>query len=453
MNKVYEYIEQNKEKYLEDLFSFLSQKSISTIDEGVTECAELLSKMMEEVGIKSKAYKTDRHPIVYGEVIADEKLPTILVYGHYDVQPPEPLELWESDPFKPEIRGDKIYARGSSDDKSQLLAHIKGLQAYKETVGKLPVNLKYIFEGEEEIGSPNLLPFILEHKELLKSDVAVFSDGDIHESGKPIIVLGLKGLCYVELIVKGANRDLHSKKAPVIPNPAWRLVSLLNTLKGEDGIVKIKGFYDDVRELSELEIKAVSKIPLDEKQILDDLEIKNLLENRTGKDYYYNLIFEPTCNIAGLYSGYSGEGPKTIIPNIASVKIDMRLVPDQKPEVIIEKLKRHLEKHGYDDVEIKEFTQRKPSRTPIDNKYVNIVEEAVTEAWEEKPLIYPGTGAAGPNFVFTDHLNIPIIIVPFAASDNNNHAPNENMIVKGYINGIKTSATIIDKIGKTRKKM
>lgn len=451
MKKVFEYIDLHKQGYLKELFTLLSQPSISTKNEGVKECAELLANMMKKSGINTCIYPTKRHPIVYGEIGNKENVPTILVYGHYDVQPPGSLDLWKSDPFKPEIREGKIYGRGSSDDKSQLFAHIKGLEAYIEVKEELPVNLKYVFEGEEEIGSPNLEPFVVENKELLKSNVAIFSDSHIHESGKPMIILGLKGLAYVEITLHGANRDLHSMKASTIPNPVWNIIGLLNTLKGEDGFVRIEGFYDDVRPLLELEKDAVNKIPLDEEAILKDLNIDKLLENRKGNNYYYNLIFEPTCNIAGIYGGYTEEGSKTIIPNKVTVKIDMRLVPDQNPYNIVKKLKLHLEKHGYGGVEIKTEGMIKPSRTPIDNEFVAPVKEAVEEAWGEFPLVFPGIGGAGPNYVFTENLGIPCIVVPLAASDQNNHAPNESMIVRGYINGIKTSASIIEKVSKMRR--
>lgn len=452
MKKVFEYIEQHQQDFMAELFTFLRQKSISTRDEGVSECAELLAGIMEKSGIKATIYPTKRHPIVYGEAGNKAGAPTILVYGHYDVQPPEPIELWDSDPFQPEIRDGKIYGRGTSDNKSQLFAHIKGLESYLKTCGELPINMKYIFEGEEEIGSPNLEPFADSHKDLLKSDAAIFSDSHIHESGKPMTILGLKGMAYVEITLHGANRDIHSMKAPSIPNPVWRMVGLLNSLKGEDGFVKIDGFYDDVRPLLDLEIEAVNKIPLDKSAIMEDLGITKLVNNRTGDHYYYNLIFEPTCNIAGIFGGYTGEGSKTIVPNKVTVKIDMRLVPDQDPEDIYEKLKKHLQKHGYGDAEVKHHGMITPSRTPIDNPYVAVANAAIAEAWGEEPLVFPGIGGAGPNYVFTRNLGMPCIVVPFASSDQNNHAPNESMSVNGFINGIKTSACIIDKVAKMGRK-
>lgn len=452
MEKTFRYIDENQDRLIEELFVLLRQKSISTIDDGVQDCARLLAANMEKSGIKTTIYQTPRHPIVYGEILVDENAPTMMVYGHYDVQPPEPLDQWDSDPFQPEIRGGRIYGRGTSDNKSQLFAHVKGVEAYLQTHDKLPINIKYLFEGEEEIGSPSLDAFAEEHRELLKSDVAIFSDSHIHESGKPQIILGLKGLCYVEVTLHGANRDIHSMKASTVPNPMWRMLGLLDSLKdGEKGLIKIDNFYENVRPLLELEIEAVNKIPLDEQGIFEDLGITKLVENRTGSHYYYNLIFEPTCNICGIYGGYTGEGSKTIIPNKVTAKIDMRLVPDQRPEEIYEKFKAHLVNHGYGDAEVKHFGMITPSRTPIDNPYVKVVEDAITTAWGEAPIVFPGIGGAGPNYVFTDILGIPCVLAPFANHDQNNHAPNENMFVEGYFNGIKTSAAIIDEMAKTRK--
>ena len=254
MEKVFQYIHENEQRFMDDLFKFLRCRSISAQNDGVSECAELLRDMMIKAGIKTTIYPTARHPVVYGEIITDPELPTLLIYGHYDVQPPEPYELWHSDPFEPEIRNGYIYARGVSDNKSQLFAHVKGVEAYLNTYGKLPVNMKYLFEGEEEIGSPNLEPFCAANKELLKSDLVVMSDSHVHETGKPMLILGLKGLVYLQITLRGANRDVHSMKGSVIPSPMWRMVSLLNSIRGEDGFIKVEGFYDDVRPLLPLEV-------------------------------------------------------------------------------------------------------------------------------------------------------------------------------------------------------
>ncbi|MBR4406228.1 MAG: M20/M25/M40 family metallo-hydrolase [Bacteroidaceae bacterium] len=451
MEKVFQYIHENEQRFMDDLFKFLRCRSISAQNDGVSECAELLRDMMIKAGIKTTIYPTARHPVVYGEIITDPELPTLLIYGHYDVQPPEPYELWHSDPFEPEIRNGYIYARGVSDNKSQLFAHVKGVEAYLNTYGKLPVNMKYLFEGEEEIGSPNLEPFCAANKELLKSDLVVMSDSHVHETGKPMLILGLKGLVYLQITLRGANRDVHSMKGSVIPSPMWRMVSLLNSIRGEDGFIKVEGFYDDVRPLLPLEVEAINKIPVDNDEIMKDLDIDHFLMNRTGDNYYYNLIFEPSSSVAGLYGGYQGPGSKTIIPNEVTAKIDFRLVPDQTPEDIIAKIKKHLVKNGFEDAEVISFGSLKPSRTPIDNEYVPVMSRAIATAWGDEPIIFPNIGGAGPNYIFQDVLETPSAVIPFAPFNQNNHSPDECMTVSGYYNGIRTAAALIEEMAKTKK--
>lgn len=449
MEKVFQYIHDNEARFMDDLFRFLRCRSISAQNDGVSQCASLLSEMMKEAGIKTTIYPTARHPIVYGEVLTDSRLPTLIIYGHYDVQPPEPYELWDSDPFEPEIRDGYIYARGVSDNKAQLFAHVKGVEAYLKSHGRLPINIKYLFEGEEEIGSPNLEPFCAANRELLKGDLVVMSDSHVHETGRPMLILGLKGLVYLQITLRGANRDVHSMKGGVIPNPMWRMVSLLNSIRGEDGFIKVEGFYDTVRPLLPLEIEAIKKIPVDNDEIMKDLDIDHFLMNRTGDDYYYNLIFEPSSSIAGLYGGYQGPGSKTIIPNEVTAKIDFRLVPDQTPEDIIEKIKKHLIKNGFEDAEVVSFGSLRPSRTAIDNAYVPVMAGAIRQAWGEEPIIFPNIGGAGPNYIFQDVLKIPSAVIPFAPFNQNNHSPNECMTVSGYYNGIRTAAALIREMGKT----
>lgn len=447
MNKVYEYIDEHKEQYINELFPLLMQHSISPQNDvqGIQDCAKLLAGMMTNMGIDTRIFPTKGMPIVYGEVLSHEEAPTILIYGHYDVMPVEPLEEWKTDPFKPEIIEGKIFARGASDDKGQSFTYLKGYEAYKNVYGNVPVNIKYLFDGEEEIGSPSLLPFVLDNLEMLKADVLLSSDSKIHESGRPVLFLGLKGMCSVDIEVKSAEKDLHSMYAPVAPSSAWRLIGLLNTLKGEDGTVKIDGFYDDVIEPTELEKETTKKIPFDKESVFANLTIKDLVENRTGKDYYYNYIFEPTCNIGYMGVGYE-TGVKDIVPKKATARIDMNLVPNQKPEKILATLRKYLDKNGYEDVEIKPCSMMVPYRTAIDNKYVPVVEEAIREVWKKDPVILPGIGGFGPNFVFSDNLNIPNIYIPYGALDNSNHAPNESLVIDGFMKGIKIFATIINKI-------
>ena len=445
MTDPHEYVEQNRERFLAELFTFLRQPSISTRNEGVRECAALLANMMEKVGVRTEIIETDRHPVVYGESHTPNA-PTVLVYGHYDVQPPEPLDAWDSPPFEPTVKNGKIYCRGSSDDKSQLFVYVKAVEAFRRTTGRIPVSLKFVYEGEEEIGSPNLKPFAEKHKDRLKADVAIFSDSHIHESGRPLLILGLKGLVYVDLTVKGAAKDQHSMRATSVPNAAWKLVWALSSLKGKDNRITIPGFYDAVRELTPEEKEAVEAIPCDKEELLRYFGIGEFLPGRFSNDYYFNLVSEPTCNIAGFISGYSGEGSKTVLPAEASAKVDMRLVPDQRPEDILAKLRNHLDSQGFGDVEIKPHHCLVPSRTAIGHPAVALIKDALQKVYQKDPIVFPNIGGAGPNYIFTDILGIPCFVIPHATHDQANHAPNESMDLEGYFKGIHSAVEIFSRL-------
>lgn len=445
MKEVFEYIDQHYNDYIDELFGFLRCKGISAQNDGIEETAEYLAEMMRKSGIQNvQIFPTERHPVVYGEVITDPSLPTELVYGHYDVQPPEPFELWETPPFEPTIRNGRIYARGSSDDRGQLFTQIKGVEAYLKVKKQLPINVKFLFEGEEEIGSVHLDKFVKDHKELLKCNATVCSDGHMHESKTPIVRLGHKGMLCFSIILHGANRDTHSQRAGSLPNPIWRMAHLLSTMhNADDAVVTIDGFYDSVREPTEKEIEACHKVPFDEKGLEENYGVK-LLMNRKTSNYYYNLMFEPTCNIQGIYGGYTGEGSKTVLPNKAVAKFDIRLVPDMEPDEIIAKIRKHLDTHGFEDAEIIVGDGYYPGRVPITNPYVNVYAKAVAEGFGTEPYIYPGSGGCAPHSIFERNLGVPYISVPLAYGDQNNHAPNENLGLDAFIKGIKTAASLVE---------
>lgn len=443
--RLFNYIEKNKQKYLEEIFELLRIPSISNDKVNILTAANCLKKIMVKSGLKTKIFSTGGNPIVYGERINKNNAPTILFYGHYDVKSPDPLDLWRSKPFEPVIKNGKIYARGAADDKCQLYIGIKGFEAYLKINKDFPINFKCIFEGEEEIQSPNLAKFVSENKELLKSDLLIASDSYIHEDGIPVVYLGNKGILYIEITVVCAKKDFHSMRAPAVPNAIWRLINLLNILKGEDGIIKIDGFYENVKNLSDFEIESVKKIPYNEKAILEEIGIKKFIKNRTENNYYYNLVFEPTCNICGIYGGFIGKGSKTILPHKATAKIGMRLVPNQDPEEILKKLKNHLKKYGYSDAKIKVLGMSYPIRCTI-STYVTLIKEAIEEVWGITPLMYPNTPGTAPSYIFTRYLNLYTILIPFALTDENSHAPNENFPVDSITKGIKTIANIIDKL-------
>lgn len=449
LDDVFEYIETHKDWFLEELRPLIEQRSISTTNEGVEECALLLAKKLKEYGLNNvNIYPTEGRPVVFGEIIEDASYPTMLMYGHYDVQPADIEDGWNTDPFKMIIKDGRMFCRGGSDNKAQFFAALMGMISYRKVRGKLPINIKYLFEGEEEIGSIHLPEFAKNHKELLSADACIYSDGCYHENGQPILILGLKGSVYTEITIHGANRETHSMRNACIPNPIWRMAKLLASMRGEgdmDGKVLIEGFYENVRPLSKLEIDSCEKIPVDEELIKTSYGIKEFVKCPSGGTYYYNLMFEPGCNVSGIYAGYIGKGFKGIIPNCVTARVNFSLVPDMKMAEIREKIERHVKKFG-DDIELK-FIEGgfEPSRTPIDNKYVEICAKAVEDGFGEYPIIFPGVGGAGPNYVFMDILGMPAIEIPFADALQNNHAPNESQVLSGFFNGIKTSAAVIER--------
>lgn len=444
-SKVKQRIETNKDAYLETFFELLRQPSISSTNEGVDECAELVKDIMENSGITSSIIKTAGSPVVYGEVIHPENEFTILFYGHYDVQPPEPLALWESPPFEPTIRNGKVYARGSGDNKGQFLAHILAVKTLLECEEKLPINVKFIIEGEEENTSKNFEPFVKDNLTLLEADLVYTADGPMDSSGKPMVMLGNRGMLYVKLTANGAAHDNHSgNKGGIAPNPAWELIHLLETMRAPDGKVLVNGFYDDVRAPTEMETELLRKLPFDAEETAEVIGLEKL--DMAGEAYYQKISLEPTFNINGLYSGYTGEGQKTIIPSTATVKIDMRLAADQDPEKIYKKLVEHVQMHA-PHVDIEKLGSVKPSRTPVELDVVQKVIQSVNETHEKTPIVLPAIGATMPGYVFTDILKLPAILVPYANADEDNHAPNENMNLDYYFKGIETSCKVILDLG------
>ena len=446
MKDVFRYIDENQNNYLEQLFVFLRQPSISTQNLGVKECAQLLVKTLKESGAQAEIFQTPQHPIVIGQIRDQAASRTLLIYGHYDVQPPEPLDLWKSPPFEPTIKNGRIYGRGVADNKGQLFAHIKAAEAILRVRGKISSNITFLFEGEEEIGSPNLGPFIQEHKDLLKADACLVSDGSKHSSGRPTIFCGLKGILYLELFAKGANRDLHSMHAVMVPSPVWKLVHGLASLKAEDGTVLIPKFYDRVRKPTEVEMRAVQSIPNFAVDVRQRLELERFLGG--DDNYYYNMVFAPTCNIAGIEAGYTGPGAKTVLPCQAFAKIDFRLVPDQNPNEIFEQFKHHLEAKGLADIEVMKHSELMPSRTPIDHPYVQLIKTAINYVTNEEPIIFPSMGGSGPDYLFTGILGLPSVWLPLGPHDSNNHAPNENIHIEDLTKGMKIGSTIIEWMGK-----
>ena len=447
MHEIFRYVDQNCERFLSELFALLRQPSISAENRGVTECAQLLQSQMEAIGIPARVLPTAGQPVVYGELKSDGARRTVLIYGHYDVQPADPIELWNSPPFEPTIRDGRIYGRGTGDNKGQLFAHLKAIEAILKVGKKLPVNVKCLFEGEEEIGSRSLRAFMQEHRELLSADYAFCSDGGMHPGDQPTIVFGVRGILYVEVNATGANRDVHSGNlGAFVPKPAWRLVHFLNTLVDETGKVRVKGFYDAVLPPNDVEREALRKIPFDA-QVLRNLGVSG--EPQPGEPpFSERVMFHPSMNICGLASGYGGPGMKTIVPHTAKVKLDMRLVVNQDPDDIFEKFAAHAREHGFGDLRIEKLGVFYPSRTPITHPLGQAAAAAVRQGFGKEPLLLPCMGGSDPDYYFTNVLGIPRVNVPYAPHDENNHAPNENIMLEGFFCGIKTTAAFLHEAAK-----
>jgi acetylornithine deacetylase/succinyl-diaminopimelate desuccinylase-like protein len=451
LTELFSHIDAHKEQYLAELFPLLRQPSISATGQGMQACAELLARSMREVGLAAEILPTDGHPVVFGDTLQEAPF-TLLIYGHYDVQPPEPLEKWDSPPFAPEIRDGRIYGRGSADNKGQFFTHLKAIEAVRQVTGRIPLRVKLLLEGEEEIGSVHLSAFVQKHRELLRADLALGVDGNIHSSGRPEIALGMKGLLYTELMARGPRADLHCGKDPIVVNPAWRLVWALSTIKGPDNRILIDGFYDRVVPPSQEDLALLDKVPVNTDDLLGTFGVDGFLGGVTGTEALKRLVFEPTCSIDGLSGGYAGPGMKTIIPATATAKLCLRLVPNQTSDAVFDKLRAHLDRRGFRDVELRKLGTFEPSRSVVAPSLMDQIVRAVVAVYAQDPLIFPlfSTGGSGPDFVFTRDLEMPSVWVPCAQfKDKNIHAPNENITVEGFVNGIKVTAALIMTLANT----
>ncbi len=449
MDEIYRYIDAHSGRFVEELAALVRQPSISSQGMGIEACASLLVEMMQAAGIRAESLPMGgerNRPLVYGEVLTERARKTLLVYGHYDVQPPEPLDAWTTPPFEPTIRNGRMYGRGTADNKGQMFAHLKAVEAILRTGRRPSINLKFMFDPEEEIGSPGLDQFVRTTGDRFKADLGFYSDGPIHPSGRPKISFGNRGLCYVEISHRGAGRDVHSGHyGDAVPNPNWRVIRLLNGLKDEAGRVAIEGFYDDVLPVTERERAVLAAIPFDERAQLEDLRLDRF-DTPGGAGFYEATMLAPSLNIAGYASGYGGEGAKTIIPCRTRVKIDMRLVKNQTPEDIFAKLRRHLDRHGFGDLELKMLSACRPLRTPVDDPRAPAFIEAARRVHGVEPVVVPSSGGTVPLAFFDEYLHVPLIAIPYGNADEMNHAPNENMDLALFIKGIKTSATLFHEL-------
>jgi acetylornithine deacetylase/succinyl-diaminopimelate desuccinylase-like protein len=383
---------------------------------------------MRKSGINSEILHLDDRsipPIVYGEVRSKSNPnKTILFYNHYDVQPEEPLELWENDPFSGKVEGNYVYGRGSADDKGELITRIKAVQYLLKQTGDVPCNVKFIVEGEEEIGSVHIEDYLRKYHDRLCCEGVIWEFGYVDAKDRPIISLGMKGLLYVELIARGPSVDAHSSLAVIIENPAWRLVAALATMRDQDGRILIKDWYSEARAFTEQENSVIASEPFDEQGFMKEYGIGRFVGDARGSDVKKALVGMPTCNIAGFNSGYIGEGAKTVLPSHAMVKIDFRLIPDMVPEKQLDRLRNHLNEHGFDDIEVKFIHGEAAARTPISDPFVRQVEQAAKETFGSA-IISVSSAGTGPMYSFVKVLAAPCISIGGTYTFARIHSPNE----------------------------
>ncbi len=454
MEKILKYAENNYERFIEELKEYIRIPSISTLPENkgdMMTCAKFVEKKLQDAGIeKTKIYETAGHPIVYGEWMNAPGKPTVLVYGHYDVQPVDPIELWSSPPFEPEIRDGKIFARGANDNKGQNYVHIKGVESIMKTEGKLPVNVKFIIEGEEEIGSPNLEIFLGEQKELLKCDAVLISDTSLYGPGIPTINYGLRGLAFMEIELTGPNRDLHSGSfGGAVANPINELARLINKLQDDDGVITIPGFYDDVLEFTEAENENIKKLNFSEKEFAEELEVDEL-KGEKGFNTLQRLWGRPTLDCNGIWGGFIGEGAKTVLPSKASAKISMRLVPNQDPGKIAELFEKYVKSIAppWVKLKVKALHGGSPVVIPLDDKAIQAAARATTKAFG-KETVYTREGGSIPIVVeFVKKLEAPAILMGLGLDTDNIHSPDEHFSLDAFRLGIQSSVYFMDEFSK-----
>ena len=450
LSPVFTHIDANQDDYIQRLMDYVRHPSISAQDIGVAEMAQLVVRMLTEVGLETRLIPTAGYPMVLGRWDKSPGAPTVLLYGHYDVQPPDPLEAWASPPFEPTIRDGRIYARGVGDNKGQHFAQILAIESHLAVHNRLPCNVIVLLEGEEEVGSPHIAEFVQEHKDELQADLVITADGQLHPSGTPTITFGVRGVASFELRAHGANSDLHSGNfGGVVPNPLWSIVHLLATMKNDRGEITIDGFYEPIIPPTPLEKAAVAKLPVDMNEVKAELGLENL-DQPHDRFYYDRLMFHPTLTINGLHGGYGGPGSKTVLPCEAIAKCDIRLVEAQTPDEILAKVAAHVKRHA-PEVEFIPLDGMFPSKTPMDSPFAEPLREAIVTAQDVEPLLYPSMGGSLPDYVFTKILGIPAFVVPYGNADEANHAPNENLTIECFYNGIRTGAAILSHLGVMRE--
>ena len=457
MNNVIDFINTHRDHYLDELKTFLAIPSISALPEHAADtrrCAEWCADEMRRIGMQNvRLIDTPGNPVVYGDWLGAEGAPTILFYGHYDVQPVDPIELWESPPFEATVRDGEIYARGAADDKGQVFMHFKAIEAHMKQNGRLPVNMKIILEGEEEVGSANLDDFIKANKELLQADVVVISDSGMFARGVPSICYGLRGLVYFQIDLRGSKSDLHSGSfGGAVANPNMVLANLLSQMKDRSGRIKITGFYDDVRELTPEEKAQWKRLPFNDKRYAKELGAPKLF-GETGYTTLERVWARPTFEVNGLLGGFTGEGAKTVIPAVAMAKVSMRLVPNQEPDKIAELFEAYVKKIAPRTVEVKVTRMHggKAWMTEFNNPFVQAAGRAIEKGFGKEPVFTREGGSIPVVATFSEILGLPSVLFGVGLPDENAHAPNEKLDLGNFHGGVIASAYLYDEIAGIRK--
>jgi acetylornithine deacetylase/succinyl-diaminopimelate desuccinylase-like protein len=443
-----EFLNHHLDQSLVELSRLCAVPSVSAKKQGQEECALLLKGMLEQRGFKVEIAQTKGAPVVSAFRPGRSKK-TLILYNHYDVQPVEPLELWDSSPFEAVIKNGRFYARGANDDKGHITSRLFAIDALLDSEGDLPCTLKWVIEGEEEVSSVHLEEFMIENKQKLSADACIWESGGVDYRDVPTQYLGMRGICYVELSVETANQDVHSGLGgSIFPNAAWRLVWALNSLKGPDETIRISGFYDHVRQPSPRDIELMQAMPETAQEYKNRYGLKNFLKGlRGGVDLRLEEVFKPTCTICGLSSGYEGPGSKTVLPAKATAKVDFRLVPDQTPAEILPLLRAHLDSQGFEDVKVDFLGGEAPARTDPDHPFVKLVADAAREVYKKDMQIIPMIGGSGPNAIFTHTLGVPIASSGIGDPASQAHAPNESIRLDLYLLGCQHMIHILKNFG------
>jgi acetylornithine deacetylase/succinyl-diaminopimelate desuccinylase-like protein len=431
------YVNEHINDFAKDVIRLAAQPSVSARKEGIEECATLVERMLREIGASTRVLRIEGvAPLVYGEIKSKKSSKTIMFYNHYDVQPEEPLELWKSPPFKPEIRNGAIYGRGVSDDKGELISRLKVVESYINTAGEPPCNVKFCFEGEEETGSVHLEQYISKDSDLFKADAVIWEYGTVDTKGTPMVTLGVKGMIYVEFILKSLSQDAHSSYAAILPSAPWRMVRLLNLLKDENEMIRVPGWYDEVANLGEDELGVLQGMPFEGTEFKKTYGTKSFLGGIGDDQAKKALVQRPTGNIAGIWAGYTGPGSKTVLPKEIHVKFDFRLVPEQDPQDLWNKLRKYLDDNGFSDVEMQLESMEPAARTSYKHPFAQSAIRAAEKVYGKKPIVELGSPGTGPLYLFTRRYNMPSVDIGVSALDGGIHAPNENLKLENLKKGM-----------------